>query len=196
MKKRLQEQIDMLSWFESSLSLDNVYQASAGWSARNAGSSMHMDCSKRRREGSGTSATGTSTSGSSGSGDNGDGGHTKVTVAEKVGFVILSIAVMCLYCGVVFGAIYMVMLLLQAVLSWFWNLFFGDCCGTSSSSASSAEAGEEEGDIICVMADTSEDDETAPLLATEEGYLPFIEEPSQDQNLDVIRVNPLVAAWR
>ncbi len=112
-----------------------------------------------------------------------------MTVAEKVGFIILSVAIMCLYCGVVFGAIYMVMLLLQAVLSWVWNLLFGGCCSASSSPTEA----DEEGQVICVVA--SGDDETAPLLASEEGYLPFVEEHS-GENLDIIRVNPLVSSRR
>jgi hypothetical protein len=95
---------------------------------------------------------------------------------KDVGIIVLSIIITCLYCVAVFGAIYLVLLLLNFILVSVWSCVFGRC-------GSSQNTGDEDADEE-VEVDVEEQQLDAPLLGGE-GY------PSSSDTSS--HVNPLSA---
>merc|ERR1712182_133008 len=99
----LQQQIDLLAQFDSALSLDSVYnQAGRG-----------RPCRHHRRGGrrDGRAAAVET--------------YNAESQKENFGFIVLSIVIICLYCVVIFGAIYVLMLLIQAAFKCISGCIFG-----------------------------------------------------------------------
>ena len=85
--------------------------------------------------------------GAAASGGSAKAGGSRPSDESNLGAIFLSIVIVCLYCVVIFGAIYMTVLLVQGVLTCLWN----SCCGGSGAEedgyealASEDEEGEEE----------------------------------------------------
>merc|ERR1711977_414963 len=96
---------------------------------------------------------------------------------RDIGIIVLSIVITCLYCVAVFGAIYLVLLLLNYILVGLWTCVFGRC---GSSQDNDADAEDEE--VVGVAVQELD----APLLGGE-AY------SYSSSSSDVGHVNPLSA---
>merc|ERR1712159_955137 len=112
----LQQQIDLLAQFDSALSLDSVYnQAGPGRPCRHhrrggrGGHFRHSHQRGGRRDGRAAAVE----------------TYNAESQRENFGFIVLSIVIICLYCVVIFGAIYVLMLLIQAAFKCISGCIFG-----------------------------------------------------------------------
>merc|ERR1711977_21176 len=112
----LQQQIDLLAQFDSALSLDSVYnQAGRGRPCRHhrrggrGGHFRHSHQRGGRRDGRAAAVE----------------TYNAESQKENFGFIVLSIVIICLYCVVIFGAIYVLMLLIQAAFKCISGCIFG-----------------------------------------------------------------------
>lgn len=103
--------------------------------------------------------------------------------SRDIGVMVLSIIITCLYCVVVFGAIYLVLRLVNSILVSLWICMFGGCGSGSNSNGTEEDENESENENENV----AEDSIHAPLLGG--GHL-VEEELYSDSALDT-HVNPL-----
>lgn len=186
----VQEQIDLLSRFESSLSLDQVFRhgrTGSGCSRRFSnmveeeeetmvmveGEDMdEVDVVEEYRE------VDIGFSPLYHPNRKGRGGQGQVQrPPANVGMLILSVIITFLYCVVVFGIIYLVLSLIKQMVNFLWQCAFGSCSGSEDDEEPEEE--EDESVYAVLLADESTDSSD---LSTHQNPLlqPLCHEPAQE----------------
>merc|ERR1712072_1642555 len=92
---------------------------------------------------------------------NNNGSNHNGSSGRDIGIIVLSIVITCLYCVAVFGAIYLVLLLLNYILVGLWTCVFGRCGSSQDNDADADADAEDEGEVEAV------EDLDLPLLGGE-----------------------------